>query len=317
MNHPLTQNNCMWLTGIFGKRVRFDEPMSAHTSLRVGGPAGAMVAVGTCAELRQLLLGCTDQSIPLYIIGGGSNLLVTDSGINGVAVLLAGEFNGVHLEWKNRSGASVRSMSGTRLKQLCRFCIANGLAGLDFVIGIPGTVGGAVIMNAGTPAGSIESAIYAVEIMTPEGHVREIKRSLIDFSYRHFAIAGLDFSDPVPPVVLSAKFILTPDSVTRLRREAGRLMKQRTRTQPYSLPSAGSIFKNPPGESSAGKLIDAAGLRGKRIGGAQVSPKHANFIVNTGGATAADILELMEVIRTRVQEKFKVELEPEVQIVGN
>jgi len=316
MKTTLSQNIRHWLADRFGERVRFDEPMAAHTSLRVGGPAEAMVTVRTPAELRGLLQKCKSSDAPMRIIGGGTNLLVRDAGIDGVAVVLAGDFDDIHPDGENGSGTYLRAMSGTSLKRLCRHCISGGLAGLDFAVGIPGTVGGAVVMNAGTPDGCMQSVVDRVDIMMPEGETRKIERPALRFAYRRLEIPGVDPAALLPAVILSARLKVMPAAPEELQREAVLRMQRRSRHQPYDMPSAGSFFKNPPGGKSAGQLIDEAGLKGTQVGGALVSPKHANFIVNTGGATARDIEQLMAIIRREIKAKFQVSLEPEVRIIG-
>jgi UDP-N-acetylmuramate dehydrogenase len=212
----------------------------------------------------------------------------------------------------------VTALAGARLAALCRFAVDRGLSGMEFAIGIPGSVGGAIIMNAGTAAGSMADVLEAVTVLTPAGRIRRLAARTLSFGYRRFSLPRevVLESPGRPTVILGGSFRMTPVDADELKARVRRLVKARRAAQPQKQPSAGSFFKNPPGGKPAGQLIDAAGLKGARIGDAAVSRQHANFIVNCGRATAADILALMDSIQQRVLARFGIQLEPEVEIVG-
>ncbi|RJP84531.1 MAG: UDP-N-acetylmuramate dehydrogenase [Desulfobacteraceae bacterium] len=296
----------------FAHRVRFDEPMSGHTSFRVGGPSDAWVAVTDESELMSLMPLLRDNGVPFLVLGGGSNLLVKDGGFRGVVISMAGrltEISQIGIE-------KISAMAGAKLNSLCRYAIDKGLAGMNFAIGIPGTVGGGIRMNAGTALGAMGSVLEIIRVILPDGKNLQLKGSALLFDYRR-----LSFPDAVPAsindcVIIEGQFSLFPGCRESLTAEADTLLKNRRAAQPTHLPSAGCFFKNPENGEPAGKLIDLAGLKGLRVGDAEISPMHGNYIVNRGIASAADILSLMEIVRETVFKKFNVILEPEVQIVG-
>jgi UDP-N-acetylmuramate dehydrogenase len=288
-----------------GPRIAFDERMSRHVSLRVGGPADAWATPGDRAELAALLAACARHRLPHTLVGAGFNLLVRDEGLDGVAVSLA-KLRRI----EERPGRSLRAEAGVSHSQVTRFCAQRGFAGLEFAAGIPGSVGGWTAMNAGIPGREMKDVVREVEVMSPTGRSRRyLARSGLRFVYR--ALRGLAPGS----VILSVLFGVALSQPARVRAEVERLLARRAATQPLDVPSCGSVFKNPPGDF-AGRLIEAAGLKGMRVGGAQISPVHANFIANVGGARAADVLALMEKARTAVWEKHGIRLEPEVRVVG-
>jgi len=269
--------------------ARFDEPLAPHTTFRVGGPADVLVEPRDEGELVEVLRAAGEQEIPLRILGGGANLLVRDEGVRGAVVRLS--------RLDGRRGDRVQA--GRPLPRLVRETLREGLGGLEALAGIPGTLGGAIRMNAGGRAGTIGDVVRAVEVLTLGGEFRRLPRPAVGFRYRGSALDGC--------VVVAAELELRPSPQAPERFAS--LLRDKRRTQPLDRCSAGCIFKNPPGQA-AGRLIEACGLKGVRCGGARVSPRHANFIVNEGGATASDILRLIDLIRKRVP----VPLELEVQV---
>jgi UDP-N-acetylmuramate dehydrogenase len=285
-------------------RVRASEPLARHSTFGIGGPADFYVEVETESQIQKLVVWARDHHLPVFPIGQGSNLLIADKGIRGVVVRLRGEFENIHAE----DGDTLAAGAGVTWPRLALHCAHRGLAGAEGLVGIPGTLGGGLMTNAGTPEGDTGALVQEVRILTPEGRPEVLTRQDLHFSYRHSNLPG--------------KLVL--DVRLKLRREnkndiMGRLRKQlsrRAQTQPLGTQNVGSIFKNPPGDYAA-RLLEAAGLKGFQIGGAQVSPRHANFIVNTGHATAQDVHRLIEAARRAVQEKFGVRLDLEVWPVGD
>jgi UDP-N-acetylmuramate dehydrogenase len=288
-----------------GDRVRFDAPLSQYTSLRVGGAAHAVATPATRKEMAQLLAVCSSQRLRQIVLGSGFNTLVLGGGFEGVVIRL-----NRWRELQERPGGGLRAESGVSHSQITNFCVERGLSGLEFGCGIPGSIGGWVAMNAGIPAREVKDTIREVEVMSPTGaSVRHLKRDELCFAYR--ALRGL----AVGSVILSALFEVGISTPARVRAEVDRLLAQRSRSQPLNLPSCGSVFKNPPGDY-AGRLIESVGLKGRRIGGAQISPVHANFITNLDGATAEDVLALIEEAQEKVFDAAGIRLVPEVRIVG-
>lgn len=285
-------------------RVMRGESMQKHTSFRIGGPADILAAVQSAEEIAAALEICKGHGIPVTVIGNGTNLLVRDKGIRGAVIKLDKGFGMLTIE-----GTRARAQAGLLLSALCGQTIQHGLAGLEFACGIPGSLGGAVVMNAGAYGGEIKDRLVSVVYMDENGAIGQKTAEACDFGYRHSV-----FSDS-GDIVLEAEFELTPDENGQAALKAQELMQRRNAKQPVSLPSAGSTFKRPPGGYAA-QMIEQAGLKGARVGGAQVSELHAGFIVNTGGATARDVLELVETVRTRVREAFGTELELEMKVIG-
>ncbi len=305
-----------WLTRRFGGGIVFDEPMSRHTSFKVGGPADILARPENREDLVELINGCRKRNLPLLIMGGGTNTLVTDSGISGMVVVLSKGFDRIEKKRLGTGQQVISAMAGARLGTLCAFAVKQGLKGLNFATGIPGSVGGAIMMNAGTADGCMADILTSVTVLTEQGDIKTIDRGHLHFDYRQFTgITGND-ENPGSVVILEANFHLQPFESHLLEKEARALMQVRKQKQPVGMPGAGCFFKNPEGGRSAGCLMEAAGLKGKCIGGAQISTMHANFIVNRGNACAADILTLMAHAQQAVFEKFNIRLEPEVKIVG-
>jgi len=297
-------------------KVAFDEPMAAHTWFRLGGPADVYVAPESADELISLIKWLAAENVFYVVIGGGSNLLVRDKGIRGVVIDTSAGIKGVSVNDEGAAATGVRAMAGEHLNRLCRFAIDRGLSGLNFAIGIPGTVGGAVMMNAGTPRGAMENVLVQVTVLFPDGRVEVLSEASLEFEYRGLKLPEHAAASP-SPVILDASFQLYPANRDKLAAEAEALLKQRQAVQPKGGASAGCFFKNPETGEPAGALIDRAGMKGVSYGDAQVSEVHANFILNRGRASAADILQLMEKVQAAVYEKFQVLLDPEVRIVGD
>ena len=292
------------LRTLLDDRVRFDVPLARLTSLRVGGPAAAVATPADRAELAALLRLCARFRLDHQLLGGGFNVLALDSGLPGVVIQLS-RFR----QLAERPGA-LRVEAGVSHSQLTRWCIERGLGGLEFGAGIPGTVGGWLAMNAGIPKQEVKDAVLSLEVMSPTGrHRRHLPKERLHFRYR--ALHGL----AVGSVVISALLRVTPEPREAVRGRVDALLARRSGTQPLNVPSCGSVFMNPPGDH-AGRLIEAAGLKGHRIGGAEISPVHANFIANTGGATAKDVLALIREAQRRVLQDSGYRLRREVRIVG-
>jgi UDP-N-acetylmuramate dehydrogenase len=303
-----------WLSQRFGRSVFFDEPLGKHTSFGVGGPASALVKALTVKGLSDLVRWTGEKNLPYFVLGKGTNLLVRDKGISGVVIRLSGDFNLMEEEAAN-DGVLIRAGAGVMLAKLCFYAVKNGLEGLNFGVGIPGTVGGAILMNAGTHEGCVADSIREVRVMDNLGTEQRLAAGKIAWGYRTMD-HGLE-SKPGRPVILTGgSFLTRPADPEVLQKQAKEHLERRKATQPQGVRSAGSFFKNPPDGPSAGALIDEAGLKGKTIGGAMVSTVHANWIVNTGKATASEILALMELVQEEVLNKHGVSLEPEVKIVG-
>jgi UDP-N-acetylmuramate dehydrogenase len=287
-----------------GRSVDFDVPLSRHTSLGVGGPADALATPVSQAELLACSALAAELGLPLWVLGGGFNTLVLDGGVEGL-VLRTQRLRGLSLE----PGGTLVAEAGVSPSQVMRFTVAEGLTGLEIGAGIPGSVGGWVAMNAGIPGAEVGDVVVDVEVVAAGGELRRLSRDAMGFVYR--GAGGLEPG----AVVAGARFALAPAEPAAVRAEIERHLAHRRATQPIDQPSFGSVWKNPPGER-AGRLIELAGLKGAREGGAQISSVHANFIVNRGGATAADVLALMRRAAEAVQERTGIVLEPEVRIAG-
>ena len=307
-----------WLRHCFGRNVKFDELMSKHTSLRVGGPAEAYVTPGTSEDLIQLVGWSWGNGLPYLVIGDGTNLLVKDNGIDGIVITLKKCLNSISQANGKEGDVVVTAMAGVRMQALCRFAITNGLEGMNFALGIPGTVGGGIMTNAGTSYGWVADVLDAITVLQASGHTRRIGREKLNFSYRSLSWENEgNRDDHGQTVILDGGFILKPSNPQKLKKEADAILDKRWKSQPVDSPSAGCFFKNPASGKSAGELIELAGLKGTSIGDAEVSPKHANFIINRGKATASDCLDLMELVQEAVAKKFNINLEAEVKIVGS
>ncbi len=293
------------LVELLGDRVRFGAPLARCTSLRVGGPADALATPETRAELATLLELCAEKRLPHSVIGAGFNTLACDAPLFGVVIQL-----GRLRRLEERPGGLLRVEAGVSHSQLTNFCIQRGLSGLEFGAGIPGSIGGWLAMNAGIPEREVKDAVREIEVMSPAGRrLSHLPRAELRFAYR--GLRGLAPGS----LILSALLAVEPSEPARVRARVQELLARRASSQPLDVPSCGSVFKNPPGDF-AGRLIESVGLKGRRIGGAQISPVHANFIANVGGASAADVLALIEEARRVVWQTTGRRLEPEVRVLG-
>ena len=285
--------------------VLWDEPMKNHTSFKIGGPAAALCAPKDRRQLRELVGFVQREGLDSWYIGNGSNLLVSDAGLNGIAILLDSSFDGeIELD-----GTVLLAPAGKKLSAVCAAACAAGLTGLEFAYGIPGSVGGAVYMNAGAYGGEMKDRLLWVEYLAPTGEIVRLEGEQMGLSYRHscFMEEGMQGS-----CIVRAAFGLQRGEKAAIQSEMDRILNQRRQKQPLEYPSAGSTFKRPQGAFAA-QLIDECGLKGFTVGGAQVSEKHAGFVINTGKATCADVLELTRQVRECVQEKTGYLLELEVR----
>lgn len=288
------------MSGLRG-RVTFGAELRAYTSFRIGGPADALVEPADVDDVRRLVVQARKANIPLFVVGG-TNLLVRDGGIRGIVVSLA-KLRAVHEEPESVLYAE----GGVGMPTLIGYAIRRSLAGLEWAAGIPGTVGGCLVMNAGTRLGEMKDAVKAVRLVTTNGSIRDLPAASIPFQYRRARL---------PKGIVVGVWLQLREG---LRADIARIVKDylhyRKETQPLAMPSAGCVFKNPP-EDSAGRLLEAAGVKGMRVGDAEVSTKHGNFIVNRGDATADDVIHLIQKVRRVIQQRAGVRLELELKIVG-
>ncbi|MEW5786089.1 MAG: UDP-N-acetylmuramate dehydrogenase [Bacillota bacterium] len=282
--------------------IRKNEPMSLHTSWKVGGPADYFLAPADRFEIAKIVCYSREHELPLFVFGNGSNLLVRDGGIRGLVMQIGPPFH--YIRWED---SGLVAGSGTPMPYLAQTASRKGWAGLEFAGGIPGTLGGALIMNAGAFGKYTGDLVRAITVVTGEAEICRLEREQLVFGYRHSNLAGAG-------IVVEALLQLEKGDPAELERKVGIFLAERRRRHPQ-LPSAGSVFRNMP-DQPAGRLIEAAGGKGLRSGCAQVSEQHANFIVNLGGATAADILTLIDRVQRLVKNRFNIELHPEVKVVG-
>ncbi len=295
------------LNRIAGLKVKLDEPLARHTTMKIGGPADYFLDVETSAALGATLGALGRHRVPFFILGKGSNALASDLGARGAVIRLGGEFKRV--AWREEGNdARIEVGAASAVSQLVREAARRGYAGLEFAEGIPGSVGGALFMNAGAYGSEMEKIVERVEGVAADGKAVGFRRDEMVFSYR-------DSHLPPGTIVTVVHMRLQKRDVAEVGAKVRELVSRRKQSQPAGYPNSGSMFRNPPGDF-AGRLIEAAGLKGRRIGNAAISERHANFIVNLGGARAADVKRLMETARAAVKEKFGVELAPEVRLLG-
>ena len=285
-------------------KVLVNEPMASHTTFRIGGPADYFVMPETIEELANVLKLCKEEQMPYFILGNGSNLLVGDKGFRGVVIQLYKNFDGLQIE-----GTTVTAKAGAMLIRVAKESGKAGLTGLEFASGIPGTIGGAMVMNAGAYGGEMKDVVTAVTVLTKDGEIKTLTGEEMNFRYRGSVVEDEAY------IVLEAVMELQEGNLEEIQARIDELSVQRRTKQPIEFPSAGSTFKRPEGYF-AGKLIQDADLRGYQVGGAQVSEKHCGFVINAGGATAADVMQLMQDVSDKVQAQFGVALEPEVKRIG-
>lgn len=280
-----------------------NEPMSKHTTFRIGGNADVFVSPEV-SQVSELIALAKEYDVPVTVIGNGSNLLVGDKGIRGLVLSFGKEAESIQLD-----GRCMTVTAGTILSKAAAEAAKNSLSGLEFAAGIPGSLGGAIVMNAGAYDGEMKDVVVSAKVLTPEGEIKELSKEELDLSYRHSCIPENGY------IVLEATLELVPGEEAAIREKMADFKNRRVDKQPLEYPSAGSTFKRPEGYF-AGKLIQDANLRGYQVGGAQVSEKHCGFVINKGNATASDVLQLIQDVMRIVYDTFQVELEPEVKMIG-
>jgi len=301
------------LSRFWKDRILWDFPMAQFSTLKVGGPAEAIISATKVSDLKRLIQWLNAHDIGWWILGRGSNILVPDSGLAGVIIGLEGELSSIEKfavspARRDEEHVFIRAGGGCLLSKLVNYCTGHSLSGLEFAVGIPGSIGGAIVMNAGAWGYEIGNLVHGVLLMDSSGKTYSESGENLGFSYRKWSM-------PPDTVLLSATFSLTVGDKDDIKSRCKKYLELRRANQPFAEASAGSFFKNPPADS-AGRLIEEAGLKGLSIGGAKISEKHANFIVNTGKATATDILNLAQVVQQEVFKRFGIKLEPEVHILG-
>lgn len=285
-------------------KVKKNEPMKNHTTFRVGGPADYFAMPTEEEEITEVIRLCKKEGVPYYVLGNGSNLLVGDKGYRGVVIQVFRQMNLINIE-----GNVLTAQAGASLAMIAAEALNAGLTGFEFAAGIPGTLGGAVVMNAGAYGGEMKDILLNARVLTEDGEILTLTNEELKFGYRRSIIAEKEY------IVLEAALGLRPGNKDEIRERMNELRDRRVSKQPLEYPSAGSTFKRPEGYF-AGKLIQDAGLKGFAVGGAQVSEKHSGFVINTGDASAADVRELIRQVRERVKEDSGIELEPEVKQIG-
>jgi UDP-N-acetylmuramate dehydrogenase len=295
------------LRATLGPRVRADEPLARRTTLRVGGPADLFIEAKTISELVEFVQLAREHNVPFFILGNGSNILVLDGGICGLVI--ENHCDNISLDVTNTERAVLSSESGASLPGVANRLARQGWSGLEWAIGVPGTVGGAVVGNAGAHGSSIADNLLNLSVLDAEGVTRWLPKTECAFDYRKSR-----FKQAKREIVLSAEFEMTRDEPQACIARMNSYVEHRRRTQPTD-PSVGSMFKNPSGDY-AGRLIEQAGLKGTRVGNVEVSRVHANFFVNLGGANASDVMQLVEIVRGKVRDKYGIGLELEIEIIG-
>ncbi|MEW6182603.1 MAG: UDP-N-acetylmuramate dehydrogenase [Bacillota bacterium] len=285
-------------------KILYDEPLKNHTTWRIGGPAEVIVEPASREDIALLADYCRTNDLPLIVIGNGSNLLVSDCGLKGVVLRIGDALGHVSI-----AGDRIIAEAGAKLGRVTAIAQAAGLGGLEFAVGIPATIGGAVTMNAGANGAAMADVVEKVTVIDSRAGERVLNRNELDFGYRTSGLQRL------PAIVTETTLKMTPSNPIDIRRRSEEYLRKRRGSQPLDCPSAGSVFKNPPGDA-AGRLIELAGCKGLRVGDAAVSEVHANFIVNLGSARADDVLSLINKVREMVQAKFGVWLELEVRVIG-
>lgn len=286
------------------EQILTNEPMSRHTTFRIGGPADYFIMPGTAEELAQVIRLCREADVPFYIMGNGSNLLVGDKGYRGAVIQIFKRMNEVRVE-----DDCIYAQAGALLSKIAAEALKAGLGGFEFASGIPGTLGGALMMNAGAYGGEMKQVLKSAEVLDMEGNVFSLPVEEMELGYRTSIFSKKGY------IVLGAEIVLQPGSPQEIREKMDDLKERRVTKQPLEYGSAGSTFKRPEGYF-AGKLIQEAGLRGFRVGDAQVSEKHCGFVINRGNATAAEVVRLMNEVTDRVEKNSGVRLEPEVKRIG-
>lgn len=290
------------LCSSLGCKCSFDEPLKNHVSFRIGGSCKALVSVNSIQCIAEILKFCRENGSKYTVLGKGSNVLVSDDGFDGIVLLMGSDFSDITVD-----GCSLKCQSGASLKALCSAALENSLSGLEFAYGIPGTAGGAVFMNAGAYGGEIKDIIKSADYIDENGNIMTVSVENMNLSYRHSI-----FSD-MPYIITGAEFTLEKGDYNLIKARMNELMAKRKEKQPLEYPSAGSTFKRPQG-AYASALIEQCGLKGMSVGGAEVSTKHSGFVINKGGATFDDVMQLIEEVRRIVKDKtgYTLEMEPEI-----
>ncbi len=299
MNYELLREFCISR----GIEVRLDEPMSMHTSLRIGGPADIALFPDE-SSFPELIRILAAERIPSIVVGGGTNILVKDQGIDGV-VIFTSKMNSIAL---NAERSTLNAEAGCSLQKIINLCVENGLSGMEGLAGIPGSTGGAIAGNAGSFGCEMKDVIKSVNLLMPDGMIKELSADDMGFQYRSAKI-------PFGSIILSAVLLLKKDEPFEIKKRVANFINEKKSKQPVSKASAGCVFKNHK-DTAAGKLMDEAGCKGMRVGDIEVSAVHANFFVNTGNGTCDDFLRLMDMVGSKVKEKFGIILEPEIRIMG-
>ena len=286
-------------------RILMEEPMKKHTTFRLGGPADFFLCPSDVNQIPEIIHICREEGIPWFVLGNGSNLLVSDQGYRGVVIQIYKNMNQITVE-----GTRIYAQAGALLSTVSKKAMEAGLTGMEFASGIPGTLGGAAVMNAGAYGGEMKDILVSVTVLTDNGEQKVLKAEELNLGYRTSIIKEKGY------IVLDVVLQLQVGDRDAIRNRMEELKVQRVTKQPLEYPSAGSTFKRPEGYF-AGKLIEDAGLRGYRVGGAQVSEKHCGFVINTGDATTSDVVQLIHDVQNIIWNKFKIKLEPEVKFLGN
>ncbi len=288
--------------------ILYNVPLAQYTSWRIGGPVDFLVFPEDVKDLKKVLAWAHGDQIPYFVLGKGTNILVRDGGFRGMAIAIASKFAQLEVLQRGPEEILLQVGAGLSLEKLIDFCAQEGFTGLEFAAGIPGSVGGAMAMNAGAFGGEIRDVLHSVSIMDAQGNMRATPKDQLAFAYRSLKL-------PPGEIILSGLFSLRSGEAAQVKEKIREIIARRKEKQPYNFPSAGSVFRNPQA-GPAGRLIEQVGLKGLQIGGAQVSEKHANFIINRGGARAKDVWQLIKVVQEKVWQKTGVLLELEIKIVG-
>ena len=294
--------------GLFRGTIKFDEPMSVHTHLKIGGPVEIMVFPEDVVSLKNVLFAAEREKIPVFVFGAGTNLLVGDGAIKGIAVSLKAFRSMEYVRESDDRKVVLYTGAGVSLASLVNYARKNGYAGIEALVGIPGYLGGAVYMNAGSFGAEIKDVVVSVAVMNMHGEITILDKDEIGFSYRNSNL-------PEGSIIVSANIILEKDNPDEVAKRTNEFLKKKRSAQPLEELSAGCVFKNPEGDA-AGKLIESAGYKGMRKGGVEVSRVHANYFINRGEATGSDFIALMETVKAGVKEYSGIELEPEIKIIG-
>ena len=304
----MQQNALKELHKLVRGKILCNVPLSRYTSLRVGGPAEIMIYPLNIMELQKVINFSRIHKVPYFILGRGTNLLIKDGGVRGIVIKLSRSFKKIKVVETLRNHTRLLVEAGVSLRRLLNFSAEKGLSGLEFLSGIPGSTGGALWMNSGAYGRQMQDVTESLTLMTPKAEVVEKKRAQLNFDYRQLRL-------PTGTIIMNALIRTKQGNPKKITAEIEKNKKRRSKNQPLNLPSAGSVFKNPPGKS-AGRLVEQAGIKGFQVGEAKISEKHANFIINRGNATAEDILSLMEIMQNRVYQATGIRLESEIKIAG-